>query len=89
MAHGLTVAVRDSYEPGGSGLTDPAKVRKLNELQHQVTGALADLLSTGASSYTVESLTEMLLACRDDPRIERLIEFFVEVAIEQAVKPRS
>lgn len=85
LAHGLTVAARDGYEVGGTGLTDGVKVRKLNERQHQVTGCLADLLATGTSTWTAEALTEMLLD-REDPELARLLEFFVEVALHQAEK---
>lgn len=87
LAHGLTVAARDGYEVGGSGLTNPAMVRRLNEIQHEVTGALADFLATGTSTWTAEALTEMLLACEDETEKGRL-EFIAEIALDRTERSR-
>lgn len=84
LAHGITIAMRDAYEAGGTGLTNPSEARKLNEIQHQVTGALADFLASGGSTYTAESLTERVLASREDIEIGRLLDFFVNAAVDQA-----
>ena len=33
LIYELTLLARESYEPGGDGLDDPRRVRRLNELQ--------------------------------------------------------
>ena len=37
VAHELTVLARDTYEPGTRGVTDPSRLRAINEVMHRLT----------------------------------------------------
>lgn len=37
VAYELTVRARDTYEPGTVGVSDPAKLRAVNEVMHRLT----------------------------------------------------
>jgi hypothetical protein len=43
LAYKLTIYARDTYEPGSMGLTDPARLRGINEIMHQVTNRLISM----------------------------------------------
>src|SRR4051812_31358978 len=60
FAYELTVLARDSYEPGREGLTHPARVRKLNEIQHRVTSFLWALLRNDPRRYPDEILVRII-----------------------------
>jgi len=35
LAHALTILARDTYEVGTEGVTNPSRLRHINELQHR------------------------------------------------------
>jgi len=41
----ITIAGRNSYEPGTDELAHPRQLRRINEIQHRVTACLSQLLS--------------------------------------------
>ena len=43
IAHQLTMAARDTYEPGTRGVTDPVRLRSINEIMHRLTRRIVDL----------------------------------------------
>jgi hypothetical protein len=47
----LTVLARDTYEVGRDGLTDPSRLRGINELQHRVLSFLMALMKNDANRY--------------------------------------
>src|SRR5215510_16576515 len=49
FAHALTVLARDTYEGGREGLTDPSRLRCMNELQHWVLSFLMALMKDDAN----------------------------------------
>lgn len=71
LAHELTVAARDHYEVGGDGLTDPARVRAVNEVQHRVTGHPAALLRQDAGRYPDDTLVAIVLDHPGDAVLQR------------------
>lgn len=42
-AHELTMRARDTYEPGTRGVTDPARLRGINEVIHRLTRRILTL----------------------------------------------
>ena len=77
FAHDLTVAARDAYEAGGYGLTDPARVRAINEVQHRVTGHLSALLGDDPKRYPDDVVVGIFLEEREDAVLEwQLSEVF-------------
>ena len=47
LSHDLTVRARDTYVPGTLDVSNPAKLRVINELQHSITGRIVDSLAGG------------------------------------------
>jgi hypothetical protein len=43
IAHELTMRARDTYEPGTRGVTDPARLRGINEVIHRLTRRILTL----------------------------------------------
>jgi hypothetical protein len=43
LAHELTILARDTYEPGALGLSDPVRLRGINEVMHRITSRLVNL----------------------------------------------
>jgi hypothetical protein len=71
LAHEITILTRDSYEVGTVGLTRPARVRALNEVQHRVLGFLLALVKDSPARYPDDALVEMILEPREDPELQR------------------
>ncbi len=83
FAHNLTVAARDAYVAGGYGLTDPARVRAINEVQHRVTGHLRMLLEDDPKRYPDDVLVRMFLEGNRDP----YLDWQIFVAFDRAMSP--
>jgi hypothetical protein len=71
LAHELTILARDTYEVDGIGLTDPGRMRALNEVQHRVLGVLTALLRSDPKHYPDDVLIQILLDHPDDPGLQR------------------
>lgn len=50
MAFELTILARDTYEVGRDGLTNPVRLRRINEVQHCITGQLFKLFQGRSAS---------------------------------------
>jgi len=70
----LTIIARDSYEVGTMGLVHPARLRRINELQHRLSGHLLKLLRNDPGRYADEVLTRIILEHEDDPELQRQIQ---------------
>src|SRR5688572_15532768 len=66
LMHELTIIARDSYEVGRDGLTEPHRVRLVNEVQHRVSAFLFALLRDNPQRYPDESLVRIILEHPDD-----------------------
>jgi hypothetical protein len=71
LIHTLTIIARDSYEVGGDGLTNPQRVRRINELQHRVSDFLCASLSDNQNRYPDDDLVRIILEHPDDHALER------------------
>lgn len=81
LIHELTIIARDSYEVGQNGLTNPQRMRRINEVQHQISGFLCALLSNNAHRYPDDVLVRIILEHPDDSDLERqLSETFARLA---------
>ena len=78
LAHELTVVAREGYEVGGNGLTDPAFVRAINELQHRVTAQIVHIIGGGGSRYPDEVFMRMLFADDGLTRQDRIAAAFAK-----------
>src|SRR4051812_8035580 len=61
LSHELTIAGRDSYIPGGEGLSKPHLLRGINEIQHRVAACLSQLLSGSGSASFERSIAAWVL----------------------------
>jgi hypothetical protein len=71
LAHELTVVARDTYEVGGEGLTNPARMRAVNEVQHRLMSFLVALLSGDPRRYPDDILVRIVLENPGDAVLQR------------------
>jgi hypothetical protein len=57
----LTIAARDTYAVQENGLTDPERMRQINEVQHRACGHAIALLDCRSERYPDAVLTRILL----------------------------
>ena len=66
FAHALTILARDTYAVGEEGLTNPLRLRIINEIQHRVTGCLMALRKNDSKRYPDDVLVRILLDHPED-----------------------
>ena len=85
LAHSLTILARDTYEVGRNGLTNPSRLRTLNEVQHRVTAFLLALLKNDPKRYPDDVLVRIILEHPEDAGLQRqLQEEFAHLMAETA-----
>jgi hypothetical protein len=57
----LTIAARDTYEAGTEEVTDPQRLRRINEIQHRVFGHISSLIKNDPDRYPDDVLISILL----------------------------
>ncbi|MDT4896240.1 MAG: hypothetical protein QOH25_1317 [Acidobacteriota bacterium] len=81
LIHELTVIARDNYEVGHDGLTNPQRVRRINEVQHRISDFLCALLGNNPHRYPDDVLLRIILEHPDDSDLERQLgEAFTRLA---------
>jgi tRNA A37 N6-isopentenylltransferase MiaA len=71
LIHELTIIARDNYEVGGDSLTNPQRMRRINEIQHRVSAFLSALLRNSPHRYPDDHLVRIILEHPDDDALER------------------
>jgi hypothetical protein len=66
FAHELTILARGTYAPGEDGLTQPVRLRLINEIQHRVMGFLIALRQNDAQRYPDDVLVRIMLEHPED-----------------------
>lgn len=61
LMYELTVYARDNYEVGGEGLTNPQRVRRINEIQHRLSAFLRQLLREDSRRYPDDAIVRIVL----------------------------
>ncbi len=85
LAHTLTILARDTYEVGGEGLTQPSRLRRMNEVQHRVMGFLLALMKQEVKRYPDDVFLRLLLEHPDDlPLQHQLQEAFGHLTVQMA-----
>ncbi len=69
--HELTIIARDSYEVGGDSLTNPQRMRRINEIQHRVSDFLCALQRNNPHRYPDDHLVRIILEHPEDGELER------------------
>lgn len=59
-SHDLTVLARYGYEAGTERLSNPLLLRRLNEVQHRVVGAILSRLSGNKNRYPDDVLIDII-----------------------------
>src|SRR5262245_56054064 len=60
-AQRLTVVAHEGYEAGTERLSDPSVVRRVNELQHRVAGAILSRLTSTEDRYPYDVLVDIIV----------------------------
>lgn len=85
FAHTLTILARDTYEVGGEGLTQPSRLRRMNEIQHRIMGFLLALMKQEVKRYPDHVFIRLLLEHPDDLGLQQqLQEAFGHLTIQMA-----
>ena len=61
LAWELTIEARSTYDPDSSDLTDPLKLRLVNETMHRIMGQLVAVTTQDLDRYPDEVIFEMIL----------------------------
>jgi hypothetical protein len=69
LMYELTLVARDNYEVGQEGLTNPQRMRRVNEVQHRVGAYLLALIRDNPNRYPDDVLVRIVL---EHPRDEEL-----------------
>ena len=84
LLYELTIVARDSYEVGRDGLSNPERVRRINEIQHRVSAFLWALLRDDARRYPDDFLVRIVLEHPDDDTLARqLNEAFARLTMQR------
>jgi hypothetical protein len=74
FAHALTILARDTYAVGEDGLTNPARLRIINEIQHRATGGFMALCKNDSKRYPDDVLVRILLEHPEDLDLQRQLQ---------------
>ena len=65
---------RDTYEVGRDGLTDPSRLRCINELQHRVLSFLMAWMKNDANRYPNDIFVRLILERPEDLELQRQLQ---------------
>ena len=74
FAHELTVLARDTYAAGEDGLTHPARLRLINEVQHRVVSFLIALRQNDSHRYPDDVLVRIMLEHPADQDLQQQLQ---------------
>ncbi|MBM3224871.1 MAG: hypothetical protein FJZ47_13850 [Candidatus Tectomicrobia bacterium] len=85
LAHALTILARDTYIVTGEGVAEPARLRRITEVQHRLLGALIALMKQETTRYPDEVLVRLVLEHSDDQGLQdQLLETFHHLTAQLA-----
>ena len=74
FAYELTIIGRDTYEIGLEGLTNPSKLRIINEIQHRIMGFVIALMKNNPDRYPDDVLLQIILDHPEDIELQRQLQ---------------
>lgn len=74
LAHALTILARDTYEVGGKGLTNPFRLRLINEVQHRVMSFLMSLMKNDEKRYPEDVFLRIILEHPEDLELQQQLQ---------------
>src|SRR5262252_8473770 len=87
LAHTLTIIARDTYEFGEEGLTQPARLRRINEVQHRVTSFLVALMRQDVQHYPDDVLVRIILEHPEDLNLQQQLQEAFSHLMAQMASP--
>ena len=84
LMYELTLVARESYKAGGEGLSEPQRVKRVNEVQHRVSAFLLALLRDEPQRYPDDVLVRIILEQPDDAVLgQQLSEAFARLTAQR------
>src|SRR2546426_12385064 len=74
LAHELTIIARDTYERESDGLTNPVRMRTINEVQHRVLSFLIALRENNLNRYPDDVLVGIVVDHSEDVELQRQLQ---------------
>jgi hypothetical protein len=74
ISHALTILARDTYAVEDDGLTNPSRLRVINEIQHRVTGFLLALRKNDVKRYPDDVLVRIILEHPEDLDLQQQLQ---------------
>ena len=87
LAHALTVRARGAYVIGSPGVSDPQRLRGVNELLHKVVGHLVYLADADRSGYPDDVLLQILHEVAEEGGAEDDLLAAAEQAMRRVLGP--
>jgi hypothetical protein len=85
LAHELTILARDTYDPESDGVTNPSRLRSINEIQHRVIGFVLALMTNNPNRYPDDVLVQIILDHPEDIELQRQLQEALDRSLSQAV----
>ncbi len=82
--YAATIDARDTYIPGVEGIADPVRLRRFNELQHQLAGRLVGLVD-GSGAGDDELFISAVVEAAKELHAVMLKEKLAELRAEEIV----
>lgn len=83
LSYELTLLGRDTYEAGTESVMDPARLRAINELQHQITQFLRALLEGDPQRYPDDLLLRLLFKSATDVTLRQQLDWVFQRFVQQ------
>jgi len=74
IAHALTILARDAYTVEDQGLTNPSRLRLINEIQQRVTGFVLALRKNDVKRYPDDVLVRIILEPPEDLDLQQQLQ---------------
>lgn len=84
LCHYLTVVARDTYDVETENITNQPKMRRINEIQHQLSLYLLALMRNDADGYPDDILVRIILEHSDNKDFEIEMKWVFEQVAERS-----
>ena len=75
LAHELTIIARDTYDRESEGLTNPVRMRQINEVQHRVLSFLIALGENNLNRYPDDILVGIIVDHPEDIELQHQLQW--------------
>jgi hypothetical protein len=85
LAHELTIIARDTYDQESDGVTNPSRLRSINEIQHRTIGFVLALMTNNPNRYPDDVLVQIILDHPEDAELQRQLQEEMDRILSHAV----